>query len=260
MGLGFKKGMKSLEITLLILFLLITSARVFGQNDILADPILVNLRAKIISVRDSSAIPYANIINNRTHSGTITDAEGYFTMEMLNIDSLLVSSVGYEKTVIKIPNNYDVNSILVFTLKPVNYLLGEVHVKGERATVDLGLEAGTPSDIAPELRGDAFVEKPSVFQGLKSPASYLQYHFSKKEKEKRQVREILAQEKKRKTYAKKYNSEVVMELTGLNEAYADTFMLWFNAKHVLPATASEYQIRTSILEYYKVFKEDYGLE
>lgn len=57
-----------------------------------------------------------------------------------------------------------------------------------------------------------------------------------------------------------YNKEMVIKLTGLNEAYADTFMVWFNGQNVLPYTASEYQVRASIVEYYQLFKIDYGLE
>ena len=54
--------------------------------------------------------------------------------------------------------------------------------------------------------------------------------------------------------------EMVMKLTGVNEAYADTFMIWFNGQNVLPYTASEYQVRDAIIEYYEVFKFDYDLK
>ena len=85
------------------LFLAIFAVSIFSgyaQNeDFEVDPMLIELKAEILSVADSSGIPYANIILHRTHSGTITNGEGHFSLEMLNIDSLEVTSVGYEKTI-----------------------------------------------------------------------------------------------------------------------------------------------------------------
>ena len=34
-----------------------------------------------------------------------------------------------------------------------------------------------------------------------------------------------------------------MEVTGLNEAYADTFMIWLNAQKVLSYSDSEYKVK-----------------
>jgi len=78
-----------------------------AQTDpLLVDPILVRLKGRLVSASDSSGIPYANIVNPRYRGGTITNADGYFSLEALNIDSLIVTSVGYEKKVIYIPHDY----------------------------------------------------------------------------------------------------------------------------------------------------------
>ena len=83
---------------------------------------------------------------------------------------------------------------------------------------------------------------------------------SKKEKRKRKVREDMAVMKNWEMHSKNYNKEMVIKLTGLNEAYADTFMMWFNSQNILPYTASEYQVRAAIVEQFQVFKLDYDLE
>ncbi len=245
---------------IVVLIFLVFAETVWGQDKLREDPIFIRIHAKIISEADSSAIPYANIINNRTHNGTTTNAEGLFSLEMLNIDSLIVSSVGFQKTILKVPKNYMGNSILVFALKPANYNLGEIQVKGDKQKVDLGLETGSPIDIPIELRGDAFNEKPTVFKALKSPASFLQYKLSKKEKEKRNVRKALIEEANWEELSTHYNKDMVMKVTGLNQAYADTFMVWFNSQNVLSHTSSEYQIKTSISQYFPKFKKKYGLK
>jgi len=241
----------------LIFTLLISYAS--AQDDALVDPILIELKAKILSSADSSAVPYANIILHRTHSGTITNNEGSFSLEMLNIDSLEVTSVGYKRTILKIPSYYTGFETLTFFMEPILYNVGEVTVEGKSQSIDF-FEHGKPTDLPPELRGDAFNEKPPVIAAFFAPASYLQYYLSKREKRKRAVREDMVVQRNWEMYSQNYNKEMVMKLTNLNEAYADTFMVWFNGQNVLPYTATEYQVRESIVQYSKLFKADYGLE
>jgi hypothetical protein len=175
---------------------------------------------------------------------------------MLNIDSLVVSSVGYEKAVFKVPPNYNGYGTVTYIMKPVSYGIGQVDVKGEKQQYDLGLDQGKPVNIAPELRGDAFNERPPIIAALFNPVSYLHYYLSNREREKRDVREAMALERNWKLHAENYNKNVVMKLTGLNEAEADSFMVWFNAQNVLPYTATEYEVRASITYYFEQYKRE----
>ncbi|WP_372651551.1 hypothetical protein [Draconibacterium sp.] len=244
---------------LLLLLIVLMSFSGWAQDENYpVDPMLIELKAKILSSSDSSAVPYANIINHRTHSGTITNGEGIFTLEMLNIDSLEVTSVGYKTFILKVPSYYTGYEMLTFYMDPVLYNVGEVTVEGEARQLDY-FDHGNPTDLDPTLRGDAFNEKPPIIAALVSPLSFAQY-YGKREKRKRQVREDMAIMKNWEMHSRNYNKEMVMKLTGLNEAYADTFMMWFNGQNVLPYTATEYQVRESIVQYSKLFKLDYELE
>jgi len=243
-----------------LIFLFLASFVVRAQDEEFeVDPMLIELKAKILSSADSSAVPYANIILSRTHSGTITNGEGYFSLELLNIDSLEVTSVGFERTVLKIPSDYTGYEVLTFYMKPVLYNVGEVTVEGKAKELDY-FEHGQPTDIKTELRGDAFNEKPKVLEAALSPASYLQYKFSKSEKSKREVRAAMADEEKWNAFSEIYNKEVIMDLTGLKEAYADTFMLWINSRNLLSYSANAYQVRSTVLENLPSFKQAYKLE
>jgi len=255
-----EKVMKIRSAIVFFLFVFAASSGFSQENAPIVDPLLIRLHAKIISAADSSAVPYVNIINNRTHSGTITNSEGYFTLEMLNIDSLVVSSVGFGKKVIKVPPNYNGYEVLTYVIQPVNYALSEVRVQGDRPSVDLGLETGKPVDIDPELRGDAFNERPPILAALFNPVSYWQYYLSKREKRKRRVREAMAIQRNWEMHSRNYNKEMVMKLTGLNEMQADTFMVWFNSQNILPYTSSEYQVRASIIEYYRLYQIEKSME
>lgn len=218
------------------------------------DPVLIKLQAKIISAGDSLPVPYANILNNRTHSGTTTNASGLFTIEMLNIDSLIVTSIGFERSVIKVPGNYTGYNILTFVMRPSNYALREIKVEGDKPKVDLGFETGTKSNIPVELRGDAYNEPPPVLAAFFNPVSYWQYYLSKKEKRKREVRKEMVLQKNWEMHSQNYNKEKVMMLTGLNEMQADTFMVWFNSQDVLPYLSSEYQVRATVIEFFHYYQ------
>jgi hypothetical protein len=238
-----------------LLFLLFASHPGRAQDDTDAvDPILIKLQGKIISAGDSLPVPYANILNNRTHSGTTTNANGLFTIEMLNIDSLIVTSIGFERSIIKVPGNYTGYNTLTFVMLPSNYALREVRVEGDKPKVDLGFETGKTSNIPVELRGDAFNEAPPVLAAFFNPISYWQYYLSKKEKRKREVRKEMIIQQNWEMHSQNYNKEKVMMLTGMNEMEADSFMIWFNSQDVLPYLSSEYQVRATVIEFFHYYK------
>ena len=232
-----------------LLFVIIVKA----QIDPDVDPVLIKLKGKIINAADSTAVPYANIILNRTHSGTTTNADGLFTIEMLNIDTLIVTSIGFERSTLRVPANYTGYNTITFVMLPSNYALREVKVEGEKPKVDLGFETGKVTNIPQELRGDAFNAPPPVLAAFFNPISYWQYYLSKKEKRKREVRKEMAIQKNWEMHSQNYNKEKVMMLTGTNDLEADTFMIWFNSQDVLPYLSSEYQVRASIIEYYHYY-------
>jgi hypothetical protein len=248
--------MRLIAITGMII-LMFAGLKSYAQTDpSLIDPILVNLKARIINAADSTGVPYATIINNRNRSGTITNNDGFFSMDVLNIDSLIVSSVGYQRKVLYIPHNYMGYETLTFTMNPVSYAVREVDVTGEKPKVAGDLGTGKPVDIPMELRGDAFNERPPILAALLNPISYWNYYLSGREREKRDVREAMAMQKYWEMHSQNYNKEMVMKLTGLNEAAADTFMMWFNSQNVLPYTSTEYEVRASIKYYFEIYKEE----
>jgi len=246
--------MRFVTVTVLLFFVLASIVGRAQDDQDLIDPVLIKLQARIISAGDSSGVPYANIINYRTHGGTTTNSDGYFTIEMLNIDSLIVTSIGFEQKKIKVPANYTGYNSLTFIMLPSNYALREVLVEGDKPKVDLGFETGRASDISPELRGDAFNEAPPVLAAFFNPISYWQYYLSKKEKRKREVRKEMTIQKNWEMHSQNYNKEKVMMLTGMNDLEADSFMVWFNAQDVLPYLSSEYQVRASIIEFFHYYR------
>lgn len=240
-----------------IILLLVVQPVLAQEEDDLIDPVLLQLRGKLVNKDDGTPIPYAHIVNTRTHGGTTTDEKGRFSLEMLNVDSLSVSAMGYMKSFVRIPARQNQDSLLVISLRPVRYAIGEVKVSGEAKKVDMeGVGTGKPVDIDPELRGDAFNKRPPWYAALFSPASFMQYHLSRREREKRDVREAMISDQQWEYLSQYYNKEMVMKLTGLNEQEADSFMIWFNAKSVLTARSTEYDVRAAIIQEFENYKKE----
>lgn len=240
-----------------ILLLLLAMPRELKAQDDIVDPVLIFLKAKLVNKEDGSPVPYANVVNLRTRGGTTTDVNGFFSMQMLNVDSIGISAVGFMREYIGIPYTYKDDSVITLYARPLRIAIGEVKVTGEGKKVNMdGVGTGKPNNIPAELRGDAFNQKPSVLAAIFSPASFLQYHLSKREKEKREVRASMISDAQWQYLSQYYNKETVMALTGLNTADADTFMIYFNQKQVLTQHSREYDVREAILKQYEAYLKE----
>lgn len=250
------KTMKNRKLNLfLILFL--SAFQLVAQVADEIDPMPIKLKGQVLNLDDESPVPSAFILNFRTHTGVTTDDQGHFTMEMLNIDSLSFSLLGFSKTTVHVPANYNEMNVLILYAKPVRFALPGVNVKGEKAKVNMdGVPVAKKLDIDPQLRGNSFNKKPPIIAAFFNPVSFLQYYTSKNEREKRETRKAIVTEKQWEVLSQYYNKKLVMELTGLNEFQADEFMLYFNGKNVLTSTSNDYDVRNAIKEQFKLYREE----
>lgn len=242
---------------IIILLLLFCSAKLFAQDFGEPDPMPVRLKAQILSIEDNAPVPYASVMNFRTRLAITTDGEGRFVMDMLNIDSLQVISLGFSAETLKVPRTYQEQNVQTFFLKPVRYAISEVKVKGQQPKVNMdGIPVGKKNDLDVSLRGDAFNEKPPILAAFFNPFSFLQYYISKSEKEKRDVRQAMVTEEQWQVLSKIYTKELVMELTGLTSERADELMIYINSKGLLSHFSNEYDVHLAIKESYQQFKAE----
>lgn len=229
-----------------------------GGDDII-DPVLVYFKGRLLDKLTGKPVAYANVVNLRTRGGTSTDINGNFSMEMLNVDTMIVSVLGYSKDRLTIPLTYSEDSIQVYKLEAIRFPIDKVDVTGEKRELNLGdLGTGKVDSLSPEYRAVTWSEKPKWWQALLNPIKFGQYH-GKAEKERREMRESLASEADWRRLSKFYNQDMVYELTGLKGASADTFMMFFNQRNRLTGRASEYDVREAITKIYKQYMEErYG--
>ena len=215
----------------------------------------ITLKGQVLNLDDELPVPFATILNYRTHGTISADDQGRFTMDMMNIDSLAISSLGFSKSTVHIPANYNEMNVLKLYAKPIRFAIPEVKVTGEKFKVE-GLPTGKKSKIDPQLRGDAYDKKPPLLAALVTPLSFIQYYTSKREKEKRETRQAIVTEKKWEILSQFYNKKLVMELTGLNDPQADIFMTWFNSKNLLSHMSTDYDVRAAIVEQFKIYQNE----
>jgi len=247
--------MKRLAGILILTFALLNMAMAQGYNEDI-DPIPIKLKGQIVNIDDGLPVAFAHVVNMRTHGGTTSDASGKFNLDMLNVDSLAISVIGFKKMYIQIDPGYKGDNVYTIQAVPVRISIKEVEVKGEQKKPDLGLPDSKTINIDPELRGDSYNSKPSVLAAIFSPVSFWHYHMSQKEKEKRDVRKAIVSEERWEKLSRYYSKDIVMNLTGLNETDADKFMLYFNSKGILNQTSTEYEVRAAILEQYDLWLKE----
>jgi hypothetical protein len=59
------------------------------------DLYIVNIKGVITSAENGEPIPFAHIINPREHGGTTSNADGFFSINMLTEDTLTIRSIGF---------------------------------------------------------------------------------------------------------------------------------------------------------------------
>lgn len=246
--------MRYIITSLTLLFVFITNAK--AQDNTELDPMLITFSAKLISSLDSSSVAYAHVINPRTRSGVITDDDGVFSIQMLNVDSLVVSAVGIKKTVLKVYPDYEEGTVVTYIIQADVYNTGGVEVEGKNR-IDLGFEEGKErNNLDPKYRSDYYKDKPGVLEAVFSPLSYLGYKFNKREKELRTLHNTMREEERWKEVSQMYNEKTIIELTGLKEREVEDFMLYMNKKVDVLKLQTQEDVNFAILSVFKEYKEE----
>lgn len=249
---SFNLRFRHIGLFFMLLFFAFTSeAQLYFPED------MVKVAARVIDRATREAVPYANVINQRIRGGTMTDANGFFSLQADPSDTLTFKSLGY--TDLRVP----VSDILaqgsdsaVVSIAPVRYLLGQVDVQGSAPTVNLsGIPQGKPSDIPTELRSD-FSKKPGALTAIFNPASFLYYKLSKSEKEKRATLMAMRSEREWALFSMVYNKDVLQRITGLTGSALDDFMVYCNAFNNLHFSASTYEVQVRVQELFEQYKKE----
>ena len=111
-----------------------TFVLLFFLNGVVAqhsDSLLFDLTGKVVSSDSLKPIQDAHIISKFNKWGTISDQDGYFRMLVSADDSLLISSIGYRKRIIRISDSIrQVQQPVLFKLDIDTVLIHEIVIHG----------------------------------------------------------------------------------------------------------------------------------
>lgn len=242
---------------ILLVLLLLSSTNLFSQPYFIED--LVNVKGQLVNEATGEGVPYAHIINQRIHGGTISDKDGFFSLQADPSDTLFVKSIGYVNYYIRVSDYIKTDDEQpVFKLAPIRYLIEEVDVVRKAPEVNMqGIPKGKKVDTPVELRSDAFSSNPHWSAAIFKPLSFLQYNFSKKEKSKRTALATIKTQKEWEYFSLVYNKDIIERITGLVDEELDDFMVYCNVYHGLHYSASRYEVEERITEIFEVYRKFY---
>ena len=188
----------------------------------------------------------------------MSDALGSFSIQADPTDTLTIKSLGYKDK--KVPVSEIIasgNVVAKIWLAPIRMLVEQVDVKGAAPKVNMsGIPVGKSVSVPVELRSDYFAARPTTLTAIFRPFSYLSYHLSKSEKEKRATLAVIRTERDFQMLSLVYNKEIVSKLTGLTGEALEDFMLFCNAFNQLPVNANNYDVEKRVKELMIQYKDE----
>jgi len=211
---------------------------------------MVNVKGQVIDEHTREGVGYAQVLNMRIRGGTMTDAQGKFSIQADPMDTLTFKSLNYKDKKVPVSQIYNTeNGLSVITLSPIRILLNQVEVEGTGPKVNMnGIPTGKSVTTPVELRSDYFASKPKTLAVVAKPLSFISYYLSKDEKEKRATLSAIHSEKDWQILSLVYNKDVIQKVSGFQGDALEDFMLYCNAFNGLPINASTYDVEKRIRE------------
>ncbi len=201
-----------MKTTTAILLIIFFSATAMAQSDV------VLYSGEVINKNTGSPIQDVHILNKNNGVVSISDEDGFFSIQVFNHHVLQFSVIGFETKIVNIQN--DENSRYLHTtvkLEPKIYALRPVTIQDMQKEVETVVrkpeENWKYGKYGLKLTGTGAPEK--VGPTLENPISLLYDWFSREGKQKRKLEELLKEEKIAKAVAARYESDLIWEATGL---------------------------------------------
>ena len=245
-----------------IIFVLLV---LFAFSEIQAQRRDFNFRfiAKIMDADTAIVIPRCHIINKTLNLGTTSDDFGTFMITANVGDSIMFSSLGYERLTIAVHDSMYTNSRTI-RLKPTAYILTALDVglfsTYERFRRDiLSMEAQKAYDLAFDVsRFEVFTPPLPNHGGINvpfagSPVTFLYNLWSVEGKNYRQYLSVINGTAEFIIIGEKFNGFIVREMTGFENDELVKFMSYcrFSKEYLL--AANEMEIRRAIMSKYREY-------
>jgi len=197
-------------------------------------------------------MPFVNLINMRNGNGTITDYNGHFSLIAQDNDTLIFSYIGFARKKIPVAQ---VKNLTDSTKKPLKVVMRPIMVN--LAPVSVAVTKYKPNEVDYMKRYTKEHKKLTTLQSLESPITALYEQFSRKGKEHRKLREIFERILIQEEVAKKFNPEILRQLTEDEFVDYERFRryCWYVSDEFI-LTHEGYDLYAPIMDCYKRWKAD----
>jgi len=230
---------------------LLFSIKLSGQTEILE----IRLAGVVLSVDNNQPIPNVEVMNASSWKGTTTDSLGFFKIRMLPGDSILFKSMGYESDYLVLPDSisstvyfitiklstasYELQVVDIYALSRQNQFRYDfIHLKQENDWKKQMIIPGVTREKYQWVRKEEQLYPVSSL----SPISALYYHFSQEGKSLRKLAELKAEDIVDEENQKKFNKELVMNLTQYEGVKLDSFLLFLHFTGQILSSKTSYEL------------------
>ena len=237
-----------LLITLLAGFSNEVSAQLYFPED------MVKVTGQLVDAASGEPLSNVQVLNFRVHGGTMTDANGKFSIQADPSDNLTFKLLGYKEKQISVKELIAGGEYPKISLTIIRFQIDEVQVDGNQLKLNLGIPKGKTNNIPIELRSD-FASKPTFLTAVFNPLSFLNYKLSKTEKEKRATIAAIYSERDWQILSLVYNKDIIQRLTSLKDDALDDFMVYCNAYSGFQANATTYEVEKRVKDLFVEYKK-----
>ena len=219
-------------------------------------------------INDNTLLPItnANIINVNKVKGVVTNASGYFELEVSVSDTLHISILGYQSLRVRVTNDWLKNGTAKILMTEKAIALEEVVVKKYDLTGYLEVDSklipekenyrysisGLPTAYeAGESSPNAFTR---VLGSIFNPADMLYNFFGKKPKELKKLKSMKKDDTVRTLLESKFDREMISVLLGVDKKEIAEILQRCNYSESFIQTANDLQILDAISECYEQYK------
>ncbi len=223
------------------------------EDGAMEKPEWVVIQGVVLGLPDSTAVPGVHVLNPIRGVGTTTNVDGQFAMRVKAGDEIRFTAIGFESTTLTVTDSLVAKEErLIIVLTDKIYDLPTVEVRPYATFTEFKYaflnfkDPDPPLDLnLPEVQAHYDPRDPGEMVSVTAPGpiSVLYDHFSRREKEKRQYQEVLAQEELARKAKRVINPTVVKNLTGIdNEEEYYAFLRFCNMSNEYIVHTREYEV------------------
>jgi hypothetical protein len=211
-----------------------------------------NISGTVYEDDSTTVMPYVYLINSSNGNGTITDDNGRFSIVAQNSDTLVFSYLGYARKKYSVSLIKNVNDS---TKKPVRIVMHRIMVNlGPVTAFSYKIKQNEIDYMKRYIKQNA---APRGIDAFQSPITALYDQFSKKGRESQKLRQLFEQMLIREEVEKKFNPEILRQLTEDEYIDFDAFRryCWYVSDQYI-LSHDGYDLYAPIMDCYRRWKRD----